>query len=301
MSSRTFLFYLPKNSPFHHLNSLTKLALVLFVSFIALMVKDFELNFWIMVAAFILLLLTRVPIKHLKTPLVSIFFMMITLTLMYSLLSKIPGEHVYYVFPWGTYFTENTLINAFTIIFRVMSMVFITLVLFATTKDSDIIKGLSAIKVPYVICFTLSLSIRSISMFAEDWHTILEAYRSKGMNLSKGSIIQKLKNYVGALIPLVVITLNKVKDIDFAAESRGFRLTGKGRTHFDVLEWHLADFFVFLVTISVFVYFLLVYYLGITVLNIPFFGVITLPRIPYVFPILWEWFLRILQMILSLF
>lgn len=282
MSTRSFLFYLPKHSPFHKLNPLSKIAIVLAISFIALMITDFEINLWIMIVAFILLLLTRVPLSHLKTPLLSVLFMMVTLTLMYSLLSRIPGQYMYIVFPWGTYFTENTLVYALTIVFRVMSMVFATLLLLSTTKDTDIIRGLSAVKIPYVICFTLSLAIRSISMFADDWYTILEAYRSKGMDLSKGSILERLKNYVGALIPLVVLTLNKVRDIDFAAESRGFKISGKGRTQFETIKWSIIDVFAFAISILSFLYFYLVYGLGIKVIDLPFFH-FELPEIPHIF------------------
>ncbi|MGQ4832722.1 MAG: energy-coupling factor transporter transmembrane component T family protein [Candidatus Asgardarchaeia archaeon] len=285
MSSRSFLFYLPKSSPFHKLNPLSKLVVVFSISFISLMIIDFELNFWIMIAALILLLMTRVPLKHLKTPLLSVLLMMFTLLMMYSLLSRVPGEHVYITFPWGTYFTENTLIKGSTVVFRVMAMVFATLLLLATTKDSDIIRGLSAVKVPYVICFMLSLAIRSISMFADDWQTILEAYRSKGMNLQKGSIITRLRNYVGALIPLVVLTLNKVKEIDFAAESRGFRLTGKGRTQFEKIEWHLRDVFVIIISVLAFLYFYLRYSLNLDVINL-YIVSIPLPKIPRVLPII---------------
>ncbi|MCD6515185.1 MAG: energy-coupling factor transporter transmembrane protein EcfT [Candidatus Odinarchaeota archaeon] len=294
MSSRSFLFYLPKKSPFHKLNPLSKLAIVFSISFIALIIRDFELNFWVMIVTLLLLLSTRVPLKHLKTPLISVTFMMITLTFMYSLLSRVPGERVYIVFPWGTYFTENTLVYGLTIVFRVMSMVFATLLLLATTKDSDIIRGLSAVKIPYVVCFTLSLAIRSISMFADDWHTILEAYRSKGMDLSKGSIIERLRNYVGALIPLVVLTLNKVKDIDFAAESRGFRISGKGRTQFEKIKWAISDVFVFVISILAFLYFYLRYGLRYSSLNL-YFITIELPEIPRVFPIILNYISQMLS------
>jgi len=300
VSTRSFLFYLPRNSPFHKLNPLIKLVLVFSISFIALIVRDFELNFWIMIVTFILLLLTRVPLKHLKTPLLSIFFMMITLVLMYSLLSRVPGQHVYIVFPWGTYFTENTLIHGLTIVFRIVSMAFATLLLLATTKDTDIIKGLSAIKVPYVICFTFSLAIRSISMFADDWHTILEAYRSKGVDLSKGNIIERLKNYVGALIPLVVLTLNKVKDIDFAAESRGFRISGKGRTQFEKLQWSITDIVLIIISIMAFLYFYLKYKLGLDSINLYLFA-ISLPEIPRILPIIYSFLSHVISFILSVF
>jgi energy-coupling factor transport system permease protein len=86
--------------------------------------------------------------------------------------------------------------------------------------------------------------MRSVLVFGEDWKTVLEAYWSKGVDVNQGSLIRRLRNYVAVAIPLVVITLNKVKDVDFAAESRGFKLGMKGRTYIDRFQWRPIDLFI---------------------------------------------------------
>jgi energy-coupling factor transporter transmembrane protein EcfT len=123
-------------------------------------------------------------------------------------------------------------------------MIFVALMFLSTTTDTDVILALAKLRIPYTFCFLLSLSLRSVLIFSDDWRTILEAYWSKGVDVNKGSLIGRLRNYVSVTIPLMVITLNKVKEVDFAAESRGFKLGMRRRTYIDRFQWNPADSFI---------------------------------------------------------
>lgn len=240
-SRRSFLFYLPENSPFLHINAVSKLALVLAVSVAALSILDFGFNLIILLFTTVLLFVARVPMRNLKMWLYGFAFMLIFLTTMYTLLSRVPGDVIYFTFPWGTFISENTLTRALSVAFRIWSMIFVALVFLSTTTDTDVILALAKLRIPYTFCFLLSLSLRSVLIFSDDWRTILEAYWSKGVDVNKGGLIQRLRNYVSVTIPLIVITLNKVKEVDFAAESRGFKLGIKTRTYIDKFQWNAAD------------------------------------------------------------
>ncbi len=243
-SRRSFLFYLPETSPFLHVNAISKLTLVLAVSVAALSILDFGFNLVILLFTTALLFVARVPLKNLRMWLYGFAFMLIFLTIMYTLLSRVPGQVIYFTFPWGTFISENTMTRALSVAFRIWSMIFVALMFLSTTTDTDVILALAKLRLPYTLCFLVSLSLRSVLIFSDDWRTILEAYWSKGVDVDKGGLVRRLRNYVSVTIPLIVITLNKVKEVDFAAESRGFRLGMRGRTYIDEFQWNPADVFI---------------------------------------------------------
>jgi len=242
MAARSFLFYIPPTSPFLKLNPLSKISIVFAVSILALVKLKLEFNLIVMLISLFLLLIARVPLKEIKSLLYGFAFMVTFLMIMYSLLSRIPGERIYLTLPWGTFITENTFKQAAAVAFRMLSLIFTALLFLSTTSDKDIILALQSLKFPYSICFMVSLAIRSISMFADDWKTILDAYWSKGVDLNAGNIIVRLRNYVKVIIPLIMLTLNKIREIDFAAESRGFKIGLRGRTRFEEIHWSTIDY-----------------------------------------------------------
>ena len=240
-AKRSFLFYLPDASPFLNLSAVSKAALVVAVSVAALSVLDFYVNLGIMLFAIAVLVLARIPLRNLRVWMYGFVFMLIFITTMYTLLSKIPGSVTYAMFPWGTYITENTLPRALSVAFRIWSMILVTLTFLSTTTDSDIIVAFTRLHVPYTFCFLVSLTLRSVQVFTDDWKTIMDAYWSKGVDVNKGGPVKRLRNYVALIVPLIVITLNKVREIDYAAEARGFRLGMKSRTYIDKFKWTLGD------------------------------------------------------------
>ncbi|MDW8084447.1 MAG: energy-coupling factor transporter transmembrane component T [Candidatus Caldarchaeum sp.] len=241
VAKRAFIFYLPESSPFLKANAISKMVYVIAVSVAALSVLDFYLNLAIMLFTIVVLFVAKVPLRNLKTWMYGFTFMLTFLTTIYTLVSKVPGENIYVTFPWGTYISENTLPRAFSVMFRIWSMIFAAMVFLSTTTDTDIITSLARFRIPYTFSFLISLSLRSVQIFADDWKTIIEAHWSKGVDLNKGSILQRLRNYVSLSIPLIIITLNRIRDIDFAAEARGFRLGIRERSYIDKFTWKIHD------------------------------------------------------------
>lgn len=240
-AKRAFIFYLPEDSPFLKTTALSKLLLVAAISFAALAILDFTINLLILIFTVVLMFTAKVPLKNLGNWLYGFTFMLTFLTSIYILLSKIPGETIYFTFPWGTYLTENTVPRALSVVFRIWSMIFAALIFLSTTTDTDIIASMAKIRIPYTFSFMISLALRSIQMFVEDWRAIIDAYYSRGADVNRGSIIKKLRNYVSLFVPILVITINKVREIDYAAESRGFRLGIRKRSYIDTFNWSKYD------------------------------------------------------------
>jgi energy-coupling factor transport system permease protein len=94
---------------------------------------------------------------------------------------------------------------------------------------------------------------------AIDAQTVVDAQRSRGLELDKGNFIKRIKNYIPILIPLIISAIRRSVELAEALESRAFGATEE-RTSIVTLTMRLPDYLVVLATIiglalAVYVYF----------------------------------------------
>ena len=101
-------------------------------------------------------------------------------------------------------------------IFRIYLMIagFFTVII--TTNFSDIILGLRKWKVPYAIAFGTGMLFQIIPIIMNEFNAIMDAQRSRGLELDDCGKIQKMKNYVTMSFPLLFRVLNKGHNISLA-------------------------------------------------------------------------------------
>ena len=85
-----------------------------------------------------------------------------------------------------------------------------------TTNFSDIILGLRKWKVPYIIAFGTGMLFQIIPIIMNEFNAIMDAQRSRGLELDNCGKIQKMKNYVTMSFPLLFRVLNKGHSISLA-------------------------------------------------------------------------------------
>lgn len=102
----------------------------------------------------------------------------------------------------------------FVVRIYLMVSVFFTVIL--TTNFSDIILGLRKIYVPYVISFGVGMLFQIIPIVMNEFTAIMDAQRSRGLELDNCGKIQKMKNYVTMSFPLLFRVLNKGHNISLA-------------------------------------------------------------------------------------
>ena len=82
---------------------------------------------------------------------------------------------------------------------------------------------------PNSLSFTFTTAVRLVPTLAVDAQTVVDAQRSRGLELDKGNLLRRVKNYIPILIPLLLIAIRRSLELAEALESRGF--PGKeGRT-----------------------------------------------------------------------
>lgn len=119
---------------------------------------------------------------------------------------------------------------------------------FMTTSADDLGLALEQIHVPYSISFTFTTAVRLVPTMAIDAQTVVDAQRSRGLELDKGNLMKRIRNYIPILIPLIISAIRRSVELAEALESRGFGATEK-RTALVTLRMRWPDYLIIALTI----------------------------------------------------
>ena len=94
---------------------------------------------------------------------------------------------------------------------------------------------------------------------AVDAQTVVDAQRSRGLELDKGNFMKRVRNYIPILIPLIISAIRRSVELAEALESRAFGAT-EHRTAIVTLKLKATDYLVIIATIlgiavAIYVYF----------------------------------------------
>jgi energy-coupling factor transport system permease protein len=118
---------------------------------------------------------------------------------------------------------------------------------FMTTSADDLGLALEQIHVPYAISFTFTTAVRLVPTMAIDAQTVVDAQRSRGLELDKGNFMHRIRNYVPILIPLIISAIRRSVELAEALESRAFGAT-ENRISIVTLKMKFVDYLAILAT-----------------------------------------------------
>jgi len=146
---------------------------------------------------------------------------------------------------------------------RLLSVALLTLGLIMTTSQKDLVLGFIRMGMPYEIGLTLTIALRYIPTLYMLTQTIMDAQKSRGLELEKGNFFQRARNTVPVLIPLIVASIKTAHELSIALESRAFGAS-KRRTFLYDIKMEMKDYISFGALIALFLLTLYVrYYLEI--------------------------------------
>jgi len=115
-------------------------------------------------------------------------------------------------------------------------------VFFLTTSPDHLGLALEQSRIPYEFCFAFTTAIRFVPVIAQEAETIMDAQKARGLELEKGNFVNRVKNYIPILIPLIVSAIRRSLELAEAMESRAWGATPK-RTNLYVLKMKRGDYF----------------------------------------------------------
>lgn len=142
-------------------------------------------------------------------------------------------------------------------------------IFFLTTSPDRLSLALEKARIPYELNFAFITAIRFVPVLAEEAQTIMDAQKARGLELERGNFIQRIRNYLPILLPLIINSIRRSLELAEAMESRAFGAVKK-RTNLYELRMTRNDYYVLLLSLATLL----------LVLYVRFF--IPLPR--YLFP-----------------
>ena len=125
-------------------------------------------------------------------------------------------------------------------------------VFFLTTSPDHLGLALEESRVPYEFAFAFTTAVRFVPVLAEEAQTIMDAQKARGLELEKGGLMRRIRNYIPVLIPLIVSAIRRSLELAEAMESRAWGATKK-RTNLYALKLHKGDYALLAITIGILV------------------------------------------------
>jgi energy-coupling factor transport system permease protein len=98
-----------------------------------------------------------------------------------------------------------------------------TLMFFMTTRDSDVVDFLVALKISFKKVLFFSLVIRNFDLMAQEFNSIKKAQFARGENLRGGFWpIRKIRGVISMSIPFTAAIVRRSVEMGSALEARGF-------------------------------------------------------------------------------
>nr|MDO8083680.1 energy-coupling factor transporter transmembrane component T [Candidatus Sigynarchaeum springense]MDO8118907.1 energy-coupling factor transporter transmembrane component T [Candidatus Sigynarchaeota archaeon] len=153
----------------------------------------------------------------------------------------------------------TTLNFAISMCLRIILLVSSFSIFFMTVHPDELALSLLAMKVPFSFTFTLSLATRFVPTLAAEAQNIIDAQRSRGLELEKGNLLVRVKNMVPILIPLIINSIKRAFSIAEALESKAFGAI-KTRTNYYEIKMRARDYTVIAIIILFVIGFFILYF-----------------------------------------
>ncbi|UCH01836.1 MAG: energy-coupling factor transporter transmembrane protein EcfT [Candidatus Bathyarchaeota archaeon] len=136
--------------------------------------------------------------------------------------------------------TSRLLIHSIAMAFRFIIITSSFSIFFLTTSPDNLSLALEQSHIPYEFCFAFTTAVRFVPVLANEAQTIIDAQRSRGLEVEKGNFLKRVRKYIPLLIPLIVNAIRRSLELAEAMESRAFGAK-KQRTNIYSLKIKKAD------------------------------------------------------------
>ncbi len=210
--------YLDRGTWIHRLDARTKALAVLGLFTLALMYDD-PLSLLVLLVAVVIVSASARVLKNLR----SIWFLLLLLFLYSTVLWPFFIEGQTILFQWSSIVISfEGLRFGIAMGLRLNVMVMGGMLLLSTTTLEDFASGLQRFGVPTSMGFAFSLAFRWVPTLLGSSGVIVQAQRSRGLDLSAGNLISKIRGYAPLVVPLIGHTLRQTTCLAMALESKGF-------------------------------------------------------------------------------
>lgn len=220
--------YKRKESVVHRLDSRPKFILSVVLMTVSILFTDIRVLLTLLAGQLILLFLAKTLREWVSSLKGLLFFFAIIF--------------VTQIFFGGTLFTGFILSLRLLVLSSSMSWFFLS------STPEDIGRAMDAAGLPLELTFSFIMAIRFIPVIYDEFQSIYDAQRSRGLELEKGGFRGRIRNLMPILIPLLVGTIRRTYEIADAMEVRAFGASSE-RTSYKPLKLKWGDYLLLLASI----------------------------------------------------
>ncbi|MCD6480112.1 energy-coupling factor transporter transmembrane protein EcfT [Candidatus Bathyarchaeota archaeon] len=149
----------------------------------------------------------------------------------------------------GRVFTLEMVEYSLSMTLRFIVLVASFSIFFLTTSPDRLSLALEKLRIPYEFTFAFITAIRFVPVLAEEAQSIIDAQRARGLELERGGLLRRVRNYIPILLPLIVNSIRRSLELAEAMESRAFGAV-RERTNLYELEMGGLDYVVLMLSIA---------------------------------------------------
>ncbi len=240
--------YYPADTFFHKLDPRVK-VIWLFCVFILSLAFNHPLYLSVLLlSVFLLWIFLKIPFSEIGLFFKALFFVAIA-TFILQLLFY-PGKSILIALSlptWIPYFggiiaiTVEGLVNGISMVLRLFTIVLSMPLVTMTTPVEKLIIGLIKMGMPYEIAFAATTALNMLPVLQSDAQKIIDAQKARAFTaLEKGGIKERIKAYIPLIVPLMVSSFKKGRQLEIAMESRAFGAY-EGRSYLIEIKMNRLD------------------------------------------------------------
>ena len=203
------------DSPLHRLDPRVKFLLTLVLFTIAMLFMDLLPLLVIFIVQIPLIMVGKIQREWLKSLKGGLFLA----TIIFA------SNLVSYYFFQGRSLTTANVETALALAVRFLVLITSFSLFFLTTSPDKLGLALEKARIPYEFNFAFITAIRFVPVLADEAQSIIDAQRSRGLELDKGNFLMRIRNYIPILLPLIINSIRRSLELAEAMESRAFGAT----------------------------------------------------------------------------
>jgi energy-coupling factor transport system permease protein len=212
--------YTESDTFLHRIDARVKIIAVLLLSVLAFLLSNAFSLALLLTFIFVLLFLARATLSRTWFALRFVLRFMLLIVVLWPLFDP-SGTPV-----WATFgpikITEPAVWRGITSAVRVGCLACVWYILMFTTSQRDLVRALVKMGLRFDFGLALAISLRFLPTFSATIDSIKDAERARGMELDKGGLLKRTRNYIAILVPTIVYALRSADTLSLALHSRAY-------------------------------------------------------------------------------
>lgn len=122
----------------------------------------------------------------------------------------------------GAFATWDGVVYGLNVIFKTLTLTLVIPLAVFTTEVNNMIVGMVRAKIPYKIAFIFSSTLRFFPLLIEEFTSIIEAQRLRGLAMEKMGPVKRVRVYAKVAVPLILGALVKSQQLEVVLQSKAF-------------------------------------------------------------------------------